>query len=142
MSFDIYFIAMKHGNTPGIPMQETLKAFEGRCDLEKKTWQLNGQTLVSWNSKEGDWKWGSISVCSSNEDDNLCSGINVNRPTPDPIFWKTMFDLMKKFPLGMVFPSDNARWIIANESFREEFPPDQPVEIVDTVEALLESINR
>ena len=128
-------------------MQEILNTFEGRCELERNVRQSNHKTSVSWESADADNKWGYVSIHTfSNDeriDESLCTGISVNRPTLDPLFWKTMFELMEKFPLGMVFPTENIRWVLANESFRENFPTDEmPVEIVSTPEALCETITK
>lgn len=136
MSFDVFFIPMKNGKITEIPMQETLKAFEGLCELERKVQQGNDGTCIRWET----WKWGWVNIGVAGEDENLCSGINVNRPTSDPEFWKIMFELMQKYPLGMVFPTSNLRWILANETFRNDFQTDLPIEIVSTPEELLGTI--
>ena len=120
-------------------MQETLKAFEGLCELER----IVDKTHICWESLPGDSKWGDVTINAFEGNENLCRDICVNRPTNDPVFWKTMFGLMKKFPLGMVFPTTNIRWVLANESFREDFLTDDEmsIEIVSTPEALCEIIS-
>jgi len=142
MSFDIYFIAMKRGKNSVIPMLETLKAFEGHCELERIVQHRDDETHIWWESLSGDSKWGYITINAFEGDEKLCRDISVNCPTCDPMFWKTMFGLMEKFPLGMVFPTTNMRWVLANESFREDFQADDmSIEIVSTSEALCETIS-
>ena len=140
MSFDVFFIARRKGEETGFSLLEVLNAFEKHCELKRAIRQTHDETYICWdNHFEADRQWGNVTIHVLNEDEYLCSGISINRPSGDPVFWQTMFELMHEFPLGMVFPTSNLRWILANESFREDFP-DLPIEIVSTSEALLETI--
>ena len=145
MSFDIFFIAMKQRKTSAIPMQDVLQAFEGLCELERITDQRDGKKHIRWNTLPGDDKWGYVTISAFEGDENLCRDVSIHRPTNDPVFWKTMFGLMEKFPLGLVLPTTNSDlcWILANESFRGDFQndDDMPIVIISTPEELCETIS-